>query len=227
MWDTAADVAAIEKDFYDTFFGTAAGPLVEAWWDECEKALGAATIHCHEDWLVDHVYTVDFTRRLHAYVQKAAGCVMTPKQKEHFDAFALIADHLEAIAARNAAEERLDYAEAVQQARRTEDDDAKLAAIYSFFIGLKTHPDFNNGWMERFQQLAQMTNGTKEALVAKLPLEARFKRDRFNEGVVAQWYQPALDDRDWGTKDTFTPGTRKTSPRTPRATTTTVMAGTA
>ena len=57
--------------------------------------------------------------------------------------------------------------------------------------------------MERFQQLAQMTNGAKGALVAKLPLEARFNRDRFNEGVVAEWYQPAFDDRDWGTKDTF------------------------
>jgi hypothetical protein len=203
MWDTAADVEAIKKDFYDTFFGTEAGPLVEAWWDECEKALGAATIHCHEDWLVDHIYTVDFTRRLHAYVQKAAGCAMTPKQKEHFNAFALIADHLEAYAARNEAEKNLDYPNAVKQARRAEDDDAKLAAIYSFFIGLKTHPDFNNGWMERFQQLAQMTNGAKGALVAKLPLEARFNRDRFNEGVVAEWYQPAFDDRDWGTKDTF------------------------
>ena len=117
MWDTAADVEAIKKDFYDTFFGTEAGPLVEAWWDECEKALGAATIHCHEDWLVDHIYTVDFTRRLHAYVEKAAGCAMTPKQKEHFNAFALIADHLEAYAARNEAEMNLDYPNAVKQAR--------------------------------------------------------------------------------------------------------------
>jgi hypothetical protein len=203
MWDAQADVEAIKKDFYNTFFGVQAGPLVEAWWDECEKALGAATIHCHEDWLVDHIYTVDFTKRLHQYVEAAARCAMTPKQKEHFDAFALIADHLEAIAARNEAEKNLDYPEAVRQAQRAEDDDAKLAAIYSFFIGPKKHPDFNNGWMERFKQLGQMTGGDQGTLVAKIPLAARFKRDPFNEGVVAQWYLPVLDDKAWGTKDTF------------------------
>lgn len=60
---------------------------------------------------------------------------MTPKQRERFNAFVLIADHLEAIAARDEAEKKLDYKEAIKQAQRAEDDVAKLYSIYSFLLG--------------------------------------------------------------------------------------------
>ncbi len=203
MWDVNADVEAIKKDFYATFFGPEAGPFVQQWWDECEKALAATTMHCHEDWLADHIYSVAFTKSLHDSVEKASKCAMTPKQKERFQAFALIADHLEAIAARNEAEKNLDYAEALKQAQRAEDNNTKLAAIYSFFIGPKKHPDFNNGWMDRYAEMAKRTVGEKGKLVAAIPLEAKFKRDPFNEGVIAEWYLPGQDDQDWGVKNTF------------------------
>jgi hypothetical protein len=61
MWDAHADVAALKKDFYNTFFGPEAGPQVQAWWDACEDALGKATIHPHEDFLVNQVYTVTYS----------------------------------------------------------------------------------------------------------------------------------------------------------------------
>ena len=203
MWDANADVAALKHDFYTTFFGPEAGPFVQQWWDACETALAAATVHCHEDWLVDHIYTVAFTERLHQYVEKAARCRMTPPQQARFEAFALIADHLEAHAARNEAEKNLDYGEAVRQAQRGEDDDAKLIAINSFFIGPKKHPDFNNGWLDQYVKLDQMINGETGTLVAPVPLEAKFERDPYNEGVIAQWYLPGHDDSDWITKNTF------------------------
>ena len=203
MWDANADVEALKKDFYTTFFGPDAGPFVQQWWDECEKALGAATIQVHEDWLLDHIYTVAFTKNLHEYVAKAEKCAMTPKQKERFSAFALIADHLEAYAARNEAEKNLDYSEAIKQAQRMEDDCAKLIAIYPSFLGQKKHPDFNNGWLDRYVKLSQMINGTTGTLVATIPLETKFKRDPYNEGVVMEWYLPAHDDKEWGTENTF------------------------
>jgi len=203
MWDANADVEAIKKDFYTTFFGPEAGPFVQQWWDECEKALAATTMHCHEDWLVNHVYTVPFTTGLHQYVEKAGKCAMTPKQQEHFQAFALIADHLEAFAAMEEAEKRLDYTEAARQAQRMEDDKGKLLALYSFFLGPVKHPEFTNGRVIRYEKLAQMVNGGSGTLIAAIPLEGRFKRDRFNEGVLAEWYLPSYDDRAWETKNTF------------------------
>jgi len=203
MWNANADVEALKKDFYTTFFGSNAGPLVQQWWDECEAALGATTMHCHEDWLVNHVYTVPFTAKLHTYVEQASKSAMTPKQKERFQAFAVIADHLEAFAAMNAAEENLDYAEAKKQALRMEDDIAKLIATYSFFMGPKKHPEFMNGWAKRFEEFHQMVNGSEGKLVAALPLDAKFTRDRFNEGVLAEWYLPEYDDSLWGAKNTY------------------------
>ncbi|HRS06241.1 MAG TPA: DUF4838 domain-containing protein [Candidatus Ratteibacteria bacterium] len=203
MWDANADVEALKKDFYNTFFGPEAGPLVQQWWDECEKALGSATVHCHEDWLVNHIYTVDFTKKIHQYVEKAEKCAMTPKQRERFNAFVLIADHLEAIAARDEAEKKLDYKEAIKQAQRAEDDVAKLYSIYSFFIGPKKHPDFNNGWMERYIELSKKVYGEEGTMIAQIPLESKFQRDLYNEGVIGQWYLPSFDDKKWGTKNTF------------------------
>ena len=203
MWDAQADVAALKNDFYTTFFGPGAGPLVQQWWDACEEALGEATIHCHEDWLVSHVYTVAFATRIHKYVEQAAQCAMTPKQKERFQAFALIADHLEAFAAMEEAEKDLNYAEAAKQAQRMEDDKEKLIAIYSFFMGKVQHPDFTNGRVKKYTKLVQMTTGEAGTLVAPIPLQAKFRRDRFNEGVLAEWYLPSCDDGAWETKNTY------------------------
>jgi hypothetical protein len=203
MWNANADVEAIKKDFYTTFFGPEAGPLVQQWWDECEKALSATTMHCHEDWLVNHIYTVPFTKGLHQYVEKAANCAMTPKQQEHFNAFALIADHLEGFAAMEEAEKNLDYAEAAKQAQRMEDDKTKLIALYSFFMGAVKHSEFTNGRALQYAKLAQMTKGQEGTLIAPVPLETKFCRDLYNEGVVAEWYLPGFDDRQWETKNTF------------------------
>jgi hypothetical protein len=203
MWDSKADVEALKKDFYTTFFGPEAGPLVQQWWDECEKALGATTMHCHEDWLVNHVYTVPFTTRIHAYVEQAGKCAMTPKQKERFAAFALIADHLEAFAAMEAAEMKLDYAEAAKQAQRMETDKAKLIAVYTFFMGDVKNPEFSNGRVVTYTNLASRTTGPAGTLIAAVPLESKFTRDRYNEGVLAEMYKPDYDDSGWGTKNTF------------------------
>ena len=203
MWDADADVEALKKDFYNTFFGPEAGPFVQQWWDSCEQALIQSSMHAHEDWLVDHIYTVEFTKRLHEFVEKAAQAKMTPEQKKRFEAFALIAEHLEAYALRNQAEQQLDFATALKEGQRMEDINAKLIGMYSFFIGPKEHPDFNNGWMKRYAKFQKMTDGTEGILVAKIPLEARFQRDRYNEGVLAEWYAPDFDDAKWGKKNTF------------------------
>ena len=46
-------------------------------------------------------------------------------------------------------------------------------------------------------------NGSTGTVVATLPLEMKFERDRFNEGVIGEWYAPTYDDAEWGTKNTF------------------------
>lgn len=203
MWDANADIEAIKNDFYTKFFGPEAGPLVRKWWDRCEEQLTRSAMHVHEDWLLDHVYSPEFVAGIRPLVEQAARCRMDEAQRKRFEAFRLIANHLEAFAARNAAEENLDYAKALEEGKKMEAAVKQLHETYSFFIGLKEHPDFNNGWMKRYEKFVARTDGREGTLVAKLPLEAAFRIDRFNEGIIHQWYQPGFLAKGWDVLNTF------------------------
>jgi hypothetical protein len=207
LWDPKADAAALKRGFYADFFGPAAGPHVQAWWDGVEAALLPATIHAHENWLVNRVYTTALARKLHAHAEAAAKAEMAPDQRKRFDAFALIADHFEAYAAMEEAERALDYPGAAREAERMLEDVRKLAATDRFLIGFKIRENpsfkFTEGRKRAYEELAAKTRGPLGKLAAPLPLEMKFRRDPFNEGVVAEWYAPGFADAGWGTKDTF------------------------
>lgn len=204
LWDADADVEAIKQDFYTTFFGAGAGPHVQSWWDAVEAALADTSMHCHEDWLVNHVYTVPFTTGIRRQVEAAAGAAMTPKQQERFEAFARIAEHLEAFARMEAAERNLDYAAAADEARRMQELQNQLHETYSFFINPDLgHPEFVGGRAKRYTEMAQQIHGETGSLVAEIPLETKFRRDRFNEGVIRDWWRPEFDDSDWEMKNTY------------------------
>ena len=112
MWDANADVAALKKDFYTTFFGARGRPAVQQWWDACERRWRPRPCTAtRTGWSTTSTRSRSrsgSTRTSSRPPRRA----MTPKQKERFEAFALIADHLEAFAAMEEAEKNLDYAEA-------------------------------------------------------------------------------------------------------------------
>lgn len=216
MWDAEADVELIKAEFYSKFFGPGAGPLVQQWWEACEEALAASDkMLAHEDWLIDHIYNVEFTDSIRPLVERAAKEHMTSDQRERFEAFQLIAENLDLYAKRNEAEKNLDYAAAIGHAERMEKIRTELMAIDPFFIGDKSHPDFNNGWMKHFAVYQGMTDGTGGTLLAPVPLEAKFTKDEFNEGVIAEWYLTDYDDSDWGTMNTFHSWEAQMEPLTP------------
>ncbi|MBI4026442.1 MAG: DUF4838 domain-containing protein [Verrucomicrobia bacterium] len=207
LWNSKTDVATIKKDFYEKFFGPDAGPPIQAWWDACENALTQATVHIHEDWLLNHVYTADFVKSIRPNVESARKAAMTDVQRKRFDAFALIADHLEAYAAMHAAEKNLDFAVAAKEADRMLEIKKKIQAVnpflYTFGERREQRNTFTLGHKDRYEKLAAFTDGRKGRMVAPLPLEMNFMRDRFNEGVIAEWYAPGFDDRNWGKHSTF------------------------
>ncbi len=206
LWSAKTDVDALKSDFYATFFG-GAGAQVRAWWDTIAGTLVEADIQAHEDWLINHIYTVPFTQSLHQHVTAAREAATAEPFKSRVAAFALIADHLEAYAAMYEAEKNLDYAAALQSASRMEADQAALSGIYSHFIATNNAAnrcDFSSrGRMRGYQKLLDMTQGGKGTLVAGLPLESAFCRDPFNRGVLMEWYAPSHPDTDWETRNTF------------------------
>ncbi len=207
LWDADADADAIKQDFYSTFFGPAAGPHVQAWWDACERVLGESHTQAHEDSLVNHIYTKSFTDGIRKHVDAALAAESTEEQQKRVEAFALIAENLERYTAIHEAEQQLDYSAAVEAAERMIEIKVKLNDIYSFFIS-PNHRNWNmagmvEGRRDTFARLASLRDGSKGTLVTDLPLEMRFARDPHNEGVVMRWYLPERDDSAWETRDTY------------------------
>ena len=206
LWNAKTDVDQLKTEFYTNFFGTA-GTDVRAWWDTIAETLVNADIQVHEDWLLTHLYTVEFVTRLHAHVEAARRSAGTEPYRSRVEAFALIADHLEAFAAMYEAERDMDYASALKAAERMEQDKARLNQINSFFIstiGLTDGCAFSShGRTVGYRRLIEMVKGTNGTLVAALPLECAFKRDEFNRGVIMEWYAPGLPDTAWERRRTF------------------------
>ncbi len=205
LWNAHTDVDALKEEFYTTFFGPSAGPHVRAWWDACERVLVESDMQAHEDWLVSHLYTLEFTRSIRPHVEEALRAETTPAQRERLAAFSLIVENLESYAAMNDAEKRMDYAAAAEAAERMAEIKHELHAIYSFFISPcdRGRRFFADGRAAHFRQLAAKTDGREGELVAALPLEMKFRRDPFNEGVITRWYLPVHDDTEWETRNTY------------------------
>jgi hypothetical protein len=206
LWDADTDVDALKDDFYQRFFGPEAGPHVRAWWDACEEALVADDVQAHEDFLINHLYTVGFTQRIEGHVEAARKASTTPEERKRVEAFALIADHLEAYARMNDAERLMDYAAAAEAAGKMVELENRLHEIYPFFIenGKRQQRSyFPAGRRKIFEDLDAQTSGEKGELVAALPLHMKFRRDPFNEGIVGRWDEPSHDTSDWGSENTF------------------------
>jgi len=207
LWDADTDLDALKTDFYNTFFGSEAGPHVRAWWDACAEALVNDNIQAHEDWLISHIYTEGFAHSIMKHIDAAKAAEATPQQKARVDAVALIADHLLAFGQMNDAERNLDYARAAEVAGRMYQREVELHDIYSFFHEYypKGHlrPYFPAGRQKTFEDLAAKSGGVKGDLVAPVPMQSAFLRDPFNEGVIGGWYETAYDDANWETRDTY------------------------
>jgi len=207
MWDVHADLNAIKQDFYETFFGVEAAPHVQAWWDACETALRTSKMHAHESWLINNIYTAEFAHSIHKHLDAAQAAKMTDKQRERLKAFELIVENFEANAEMEEAGKNLDFQKAVECAQRIIAARDALNKISVFLIGkgAQTNPfdGYTKGRLNKYQKFAAMTGGETGTLVATLPMEMKFARDRFNEGVVARWYTPEFDDSRWGLENTF------------------------
>ncbi len=203
MWDVNADVAALKQDLYNTFFGPDAGPHVQAWWDACEEALGKATVHVHEDWLVNHIYTADFARSIHPHVEAARQATMTGKQRERFKIFELIVENFEASTEMEAVDLKMDYRLAAACAARMLAAREALHKISVFLIGKQaqeqTNDYFTRGRMLRYESLAAMIGGEKGVLIAPLPLETKNTfytwdaQDQPEDAVGYGWYRFTVD----------------------------------
>ena len=208
LWAADTDIDVLKNEFYTLFFGKEAGPHVQTWWDACETAMLHARHHGHlAVQTLSSIYTTDFVRGLRPFVDAALNADVTDWQRSRVKAFSLIADHLEAFADMQSAHMDLRFSDSVVAAERMQEIKHELNMISPFLISINQREppieNFTRGHKLKYEELASMVGGEKGKIVAPMPLEMRFLRDKFNEGVIGEWYLPGHDDRNWKMKNTF------------------------
>ncbi|MDQ3621697.1 MAG: DUF4838 domain-containing protein [Verrucomicrobiota bacterium] len=202
-WNANADVDALLADFYPKWYGAAAGPM-RAYYDALEEAIEETPIHGHEDRVMPEIYSGALLTNLARHLSAAEAAADNERAKTHVRADRLVYDHLAAYMALYAAECAGDFAAAARQCARMLELRGQLHSINPFYVwsdekGLHTGIWYWGAEKRRqyYEKLAGMTSGPAGELVVLLPEKAAFRTDPHDDGLFAEWYQPAFNDQDW------------------------------
>jgi hypothetical protein len=206
-WNPDADVDALLAEFYERFYGPAARPMAD-YWNAILKAWDNSIVTEHEHFVIPAIYTPELVTTLRKQLEAAEKLVGTDKLVAERLRFARLGfDVLDAYTAMvKAAAKDVDYKAAVAAGERGLKARLELAKMNPTFtthvIGVaaetdKSGPAWWPGEVEQYRELAAYTDGTKGALVAKLPLEWTFRRDPNDTGVVSGWAYKPVDLTWW------------------------------
>jgi hypothetical protein len=195
-WDTKADVNELLTDFYARWYGPAASPM-KAYYDALEAAFSNATIHGHEDVVLNCIYTPALVRKLAACIEKAEARAQSPEEKAHVQLERMMFDQLHDYVAMEAAKRECRFAEAAALADQLTNRPAQLNRI-SPFLGYEPYATYGPDWEgKRLRQLAAKINGSEGRLLASLPEVVRGRADPFDSGRFEGWQQADFDDSHW------------------------------
>lgn len=232
-WDPSTDVDALLAEFYQKFYGPAAGPMA-AYWTAINNAWENSIVTEHEHFVAPAIYTPELIRELRKHLEAAeskvaplrAASAAERQDKLYLERirFARLGFNvLDAYMAMvHAAATEADYKTAVAAGERGLAARLELAKMNPTFttrvIGVAAESDKSGaawwpGEVQQYRDLLQYTEGSKGKLVLKTPLEWAFRRDPNDTGIVSGWaYKPA--DLTWW-KDAKAPGSvasRKDNP---------------
>lgn len=202
-WDAEADVDAMLNDYFQHWYGAAAGPA-QRFWNELEYAVENTPLLGHEDRILPYVYTPDVMAKLLGYLEEAEKQAPDERSRLHVRVDRLIYEHLKSYVAMSAADSAGDWGTAARYADAMMSLRKQLMDISPFFL-LDHEKPYNAGiWYwgviargDYYRQLADLTNGKKGDLVALLPEQAQFNVDPYDEGRFAGWNKPEWDTRAW------------------------------
>jgi Domain of unknown function (DUF4838) len=206
-WNPDADVDALLTEFYERFYGPAARPMAD-YWNAVLKAWDNSIVTEHEHFVIPAIYTPELVTTLRKHLEAAEKLVGTDKLVAERLRFARLGfDVLDAYTAMvKAAATDVDYKAAVAAGERGLKARLELAKMNPSFttrvIGVaaetdKSGPAWWPGEVEHYRELAAYTDGTRGALVTKLPLEWTFRRDPHDTGVVSGWSYKPVDLTWW------------------------------
>ncbi len=202
-WNASADVDALLTEFYAKWYGAAADPM-RAFYDAIEDAIENTPIHGHEDRVMPEIYSASLLANLAKHITAAEASADGERTKTHVRADRLIFEHLKTYMAMSAADAAGDFAAAAKHAAHMLELRVEMHAINPFYVwsdekGLHTGIYYWGVDKRRlyYETLADMTSGKTGDLIALLPEKAAFSTDPHDDGLFAEWYQPAFNDKSW------------------------------
>ena len=228
LWNPDEDVDALLKEFYPKFYGPAAAPM-ETYWSAIYAAWADTIVTEHEYFAAPAIYTpavIETCRTSLAAAEKLVAPLATkPDRTRHEQqvldrmkftrlSFAILDGYLGMC--RQAATE-CNYAAAAKLGAAALAAREEMTAMSGIFTTYKRMGERGPAWfpgeVEQYAKLATFVEGTSGKLIALLPLEWAFRRDKQRVGVAQQFATQPVDLAHWqANRERSTLRTRKDYP---------------
>lgn len=226
LWNPDADVDELLGDFYARFYGPAA-PAMAQYWGEIVAAWEHAIVTEHHHFALPAIYPRALVAKLRRHLETAEAALRgaektgrdAPRYAERLRFTRLgfeVLDGYTAMAASVATD--ADYAAGVAAGVRGLSARSELQQMNPTFVNTKMGESTAAWWtgeVDQYRALLAKLDGTRGALVKKLPVEWAFHRDPHDTGVMRGYAYEPVDLRYWTAHAAAqTPETRKDYPTT-------------
>ena len=201
LWNPDEDVEALLQEFYPKFYGPAAAPM-RTYWSTIYDAWENTICTKHEYFIAPTVYTPQVMAVLEQQLAKAEhiiasieiqGRPLTRNEQLYVDriVFTRYSYDITAgyIAMVRAASSECDYAKAVSFGEQALAVREKLTDMSGIFTTYRKYNVEHHGYawwpgeVKQYRELIPFVDGSKGELIAKLPIEWAFHRDKDNKGL--------------------------------------------
>ncbi len=231
LWNPDEDVDALLADFYQRFYGPAEKPMSE-FWNAIFKAWEETIVTEHEYFVAPAIYTPEVLAVLRKSMAaaesatnglKAKGQALSRNEKQYIERVRvtrLMHDIIQGyLGMVQAAATDCNYAQAVAHGERTLAVREQLTDTNGTFTTYRNYKVEQNGYawwpgeVRQYRELLPLIDGTKGKLIAKLPIEWAFRRDKDGQGLKKGFATVAPDLTYWqANKDNLTLDDRKDYP---------------
>ena len=216
MWNPDEDVDALLEDFYTRFFGPAREPM-RAYWSAIFDAWRDTLATEHEHFVAPAIYTPELVGRLGGFLAQAESATayllgaerpLSRNERLYLDRLRFVRLGYETLKfyllMETAAATDGDYAAAVaagEAGLRARDALSQMNPSFTT-TRLEKGPAFWPGELQQYRELRAALDGEKGRLVAKLPLEWSFHRDKEGSGMARGFLSGPVDLTFWNARKT-------------------------
>jgi hypothetical protein len=166
---------------------------MQAYYAALENAFEKAPQHGHEDVILRAIYTEQLMSRLESLIHTAEKSAKSETEKAHLQIERVIYDHLCEFVAMEKAKRMCDFAQAANHCGRMVELQGRMNKLTPF-MGWQPYSQWEK---KRIEKALAKTNGQEGVLVARLPENARFRIDPFNDGLYERWQDAPIDTPEW------------------------------